>query len=349
MIERPTLPDRLHVVERADPHPWNDYLARHGPGGLFARAEWESVFAFYRLPVYRLAALRDERVVGVLPVVWQRSTLFGNQLVSLPWFDTAGAYGDDGEVRATLIEAALRLAKTFRANSVQLRQREPEPAAADVRTDKVLMRRALPSDPDLLWNEFTAKVRNQIRKAQKSGLAIEQGRAELLDEFFAVYSRNMRDLGSPPHHRGFFKRVIETFPAETRVYVVRLDGRPIGAGLTMANGDRLEIPWASSLNEFNSYCVNHLMYWQILHDACLRGFKWFHFGRSTVDSGPHRFKRQWGAEELPLYWSYMTGEKTRSASFKSPQNSYGWGVRIWRRLPVWLANGLGPKIIAKVS
>jgi len=252
-------------------------------------------------------------------LVWQKSWLFGNRLVSLPTFDTTGVVADDPEAQDLLIARALELASELGAELL-LRQLEPldaaprarhcpteagggsQVAAGRVGKDKVLIRVELPSDAGALWRSLKAKVRNQVRKPQKQGLSVDRGGEELLEDFYRVYSANMRDLGSPPHSRRFFRAVLEAFRDETTIYVVRLEGRTVGAGFTMANGDRLEIPWASSLRRYNPYCVNHLMYWHILEDACQAGYRWFHFGRSTEGSGQYRFKMQWRAEAVPLHW-----------------------------------------------
>jgi FemAB-related protein (PEP-CTERM system-associated) len=343
-----TVPTSLEVTENSDRTAWNEYVARRDGGGLFYLAEWAKAFAVYRLPVLRLAAVRGGRIVGALPLVWQRSLLFGNHFVGLPWFDAAGVLADDDQVREALVQRAVETAAGARAGSVQLRHVEPLDLSRHVRTDKVLMRLALEQDPEQLWKRFKPTVRNQVRKAGKCGLVAERGGAELLGAFFRVYSENMRDLGSPSHSLRFFEAVLEAFAQQTTIYAVRLEGEVIGAGLTMANGNRLEIPWASSLRRYNGLCVNHLMYWEILQDACRDGFEWFHFGRSSKDSGPYRFKRQWGAEPVQLHWYFLATNGRIANPDSSPQKSYDWGSRLWRRLPLRLSQSLGPRIIAKL-
>jgi FemAB-related protein (PEP-CTERM system-associated) len=342
------IPTSVQVVEDSDRTAWNEYVARRDRGGLFYRAEWASAFGVYRLPVIRLAAVRGGRIVGALPLVWQRSVLFGSHFVGLPWFDAAGVLADDDEVREALIQRAVETAAEARAGTVQLRHVEPLDLSRHVRTDKVLMRLALERDPELLWKRFKPTVRNQVRKAGKCELVAERGGADLLADFFRVYSENMRDLGSPSHSLGFFQAVLGAFPEETTIYVVRLRDEGIGAGLTMANGNRLEIPWASSLRRYNGLCVNHLMYWEILQDACRNGFEWFHFGRSSKDTGPYRFKRQWGAEPVQLHWYFLAAKGRITGADTSPQGSYDWGPRLWRHLPLWLSRSLGPRLVAKL-
>lgn len=336
------------VVEHADARAWNDYVARHSAGSILHRAEWESVYGAYGLPVVRLAAQRDGNIVGILPLVWQKSLLFGNQLVSLPWFDSAGVLADDRSAADELIAAARDAADARGGALVQLRHTEQLELDCPVRTDKVLMRLTLEPDPELLWKRLSAKVRNQVRKGQKSELVVESGGGELLGEFYAVYSTNMRDLGSPAHHRRLFEAVFDRFAEFCRIHVVRHRGSAIGAGLTIANGSRLEIPWASSLREFNNLCVNHVMYWEILAGACRERFERFHFGRSSRDSGTYHFKKQWGAEEVPLYWYLLNDVRNPEAAVAPPQESFGWAARVWRKLPLWLTRWIGPRIIAKV-
>lgn len=342
-------PDGTRVVEGPDAADWNRYVEQSESGTVWHRAEWEGLFGFYRLPVVRLAAVRGQSIVGVLPLVWQRSMAFGSHFVSLPWFDSAGVLADDPEARGALVDHALRLVEKRHAKTVQLRQLEPLDLSPHVRTDKVLMRLALDPDPESLWKGFKPEVRNQIRRARKAGLSVDRGGRELVADFFDVYSRNMRDLGSPSHHRRFFETLVDTFTDRTRIHVVRLEGKAIGAGMTIANGKYLEIPWASSLREFNKLCVNHMMYWEILEEACRDGYEWFHFGRSTPGSGPHKYKRQWGAKDVQLYWYYLSpSESDAQAAAVAPRESYGRAAETWKRLPLWMARSLGPRIIAKV-
>lgn len=348
----PSTPQSVPVeIDRApEGSAWNDYLYNRRPDApLYHRLEWQGVYDVYRLPVHRLAATRDGEIVGILPLVEQRSRIFGQQLTSLPWFDAAGIVADDEQARKALVDAAIQLAADRKVGWAHLREEHETGLSPHVRTDKVLMRLELPDDADVLWKKLKASVRNQVRKSEKSGLTVQDGGVELLDHFYQVYSFNMRDLGSPSHSRRFFEAVCENFASDVRLFVVYGESEPVGAGLTIANGQRLEIPWASSLRKYNSYCVNHGMYWRILSFACDNRFDWFHFGRSTVDSGPWRFKKQWGSEAVPLYWYYLSqDDAVASAAAEPPQERFGWGTQLWQRLPVAVSRQIGPRFIAKI-
>jgi hypothetical protein len=146
----------------------------------------------------------------------------------------------------------------------------------------------------------------------------------------------------------FFQTVFGAFPEESRLHVVRLHGRAVGAGFTMANGNTLEIPWASSLKSYNGLCVNHLMYWRILSQACADGFEQFHFGRSTRGSGQHHFKLQWGSVEVPLYWYLLGEERSGDHEAATPSGELGLGRRLWQKLPLWASRRLGPRFMAHI-
>lgn len=328
---------------------WNEYAARLSSDSLFFRTEWDAPYQTYRLKVDRLASFRDGKIVGILPLVRQQSFLFGRHLVSLPWFDACGVAADDEQSRAALVAEAVSRAKASRIAEVQLRQKQPSEISPHVRTDKVLMELPLPKTPGNLWDSFKPAVRNQVRKGQKSGLTVQSGGAELLADFFAVYSENMRDLGSPAHHRRFFEAVLENFAAESTLHVTKLNRETVGAGLTMANGNAMEIPWASSLRKHNKLCVNHTMYWHMLERSCEQGFEVFRFGRSTPDSGTYRFKKQWGAKPVQLHWYLLPTDPDAVPDTAPPKDSYGRAAQMWTKLPVWAANFIGPKIIARVA
>ena len=298
---------------------------------------------------YYVTAARAGQVVGCLQLVRQKSLLFGSHLCSLPYFDAAGIVASDAAATDALLDESRRLLQTLKAKWVELRQIQPVDEALPSRTDKITLRLALPSTAEELWGELKAKVRNQVRKAQQAGLVATNGGVELIDEFHAVYCRNMRDLGSPPHAKRFFRLIAEVFGDAVRVYVIRLGGRPVAASFTLRNGSIACVPWAGSDWRASDLCGNMLLYWTMLEDSCRRGAKCFDFGRSTRDSGTHKFKKQWGAEDVPLYWHYVLPPGGAMPELRPDSGKYGLATAIWKRLPVRLVRVLGPRIIRKLS
>jgi FemAB-related protein (PEP-CTERM system-associated) len=199
-----------------------------------------------------------------------------------------------------------------------------------------------------MWERLDRKVRNQIRKAQRSDLTVEQGGSDLLDDFYLVFARNMRDLGTPVYPRRMFLEVLDAFPERTRLHIVRLHGRPVGAGLAYRTGSTTEVPSASSIRDFNSLCVNHLLYWNVIERAVESGGTLLDFGRSTPNDGTYKFKAQWGAQPVPLHWEYRlaAGETLPNVSPANPK--FHLAIECWKRLPVPIANYIGPRIVRAI-
>jgi CelD/BcsL family acetyltransferase involved in cellulose biosynthesis len=158
-----------------------------------------------------------------------------------------------------------------------------------------------------------------------------------------VFAANMRDLGSPVHGRPFLRAVLEAFGPRARLLVARRAGRPVGGLLALLHGDTCYVPWASSLRAEAAHCPNMLLYWDVLRQACRDGFRRFDFGRSTRDSGTYRFKRQWGAAEVPLYW-YRLPLRGQAPAPPGEDERLAFAGRLWRRLPLGLTRWLGPRL-----
>jgi FemAB-related protein (PEP-CTERM system-associated) len=295
---------------------------------------------------YCLEAVQNGRICGILLLAYVRSLLFGRFLVSLPYLNTAGVVADNPAVAALLVDRAVALADELKVRYLELRHEQPIEHAAlnEQMTGKVHMRLALPSCGEQLWDALPAKVRNQVRKGEKSGLVVTWGKTELLADFYAVFSRNMRDLGTPVYSRRLFASVLRHFPQRAEFCVVRSEDRPVAAALLLHGLGVTEVPSASSLREYNLTCANMLMYWHLLERAVQRRQAVFDFGRSSMDSNTFRFKKQWGAEPSPATWQYYVRQGS-IAAVRPDNPRYGRMIRLWQRLPVALTRLIGPSIV----
>jgi len=231
------------------------------------------------------------------------------------------------------------------AAHIELRQEEPLATEWPVRSKKVSMRLALPPDYETLLKAFPSKLRSQVRRAQKEGMDVRVGGTELLGDYYRVFARCMRDLGTPVYEKGFFETILETFPKEVRLCVVSLNGSPLASGLLYGFRNRLEIPWAASDKRFSRLSPNMLLYGAVLEFACREGFKEFDFGRSSVDSGTYRFKAQWGAQPHQLHWYYWLSEGRRIPELNPDNPKFKAAIALWKRLPVPVANLVGPHLV----
>lgn len=283
-------------------------------------------------------------VCGILPMMLIKHWLFGAFYISLPWLDYGGALANSPETARALLDAATEQARQDRAGFIELRSVDPAFADLPVREDKVTFWLPL-GDADAIWKGFDAKVRNQVRKAQKSGLSCEFGREELLPEFYRVFARNMRDLGTPVWGAALFANILEAFPKTSEIAVIRHGEKPIGGGLVCSFKDTVYMPSASSLREYFRLCPNNLLYWEVIKRACENGYKTFDFGRSTVASGTYSFKKQWGAEIKRLHWQYVLLDGKQMPQLNPSNPRFTFLIEVWKRLPLPIANWLGPRIV----
>lgn len=324
---------------------WDAFVESH-PGGtadhLYA---WRRIFedVLGHRTAY-LIARQDGRVAGVLPLVLVRSRVFGRSGIAVPFLNYGGMLADDAAVRSALLDAGTRRAKAFGASHVELRHVERQFDGLPFRQHKLGMRRDLPATIDALWSAVDRKIRNQVRKAQKEGLEVVSGGAELVDEFYSVFAENMRDLGTPVYPSALFAGTLRLFPGRAKVSVVRYKGRPVAAGIVITFRDVVLNPWASSLREFRHLCPNMLLYWALLEQAVRDGARVFDFGRSSPGGGTHQFKLQWGAVEVPLHWEYVLLSRAEPPNQGPSNPRFERAIRAWQRLPLPIANLLGPKI-----
>ncbi|MCB1744351.1 MAG: FemAB family PEP-CTERM system-associated protein [Gammaproteobacteria bacterium] len=325
---------------------WDDFVASHPQASLYHGSAWHDVICrSFGHRGYALWATRGQRCVGVLPLVRLRSRLFGDYMVSIPFVNYGGALGEDAAIEQALMHVAAKRARSLGVGHIEFRDHRSRDTELAVRTDKVVMELPLDADPEVMRKRFGAKLRSQIKRPLREGAVARIGHIELLDDFYQVFSRNMRDLGTPVYARSFFATVLERMADKASVVLIHLGGRPAAAGLLLTHAGRTEIPWASSLREFNRESVNMLLYDTCIAHACERGSTIFDFGRSSIDSGTYRFKKQWGAEPLQLHWHYWLADGQSMPGLTPDNPKFRLAIAVWQRLPVSLTNLIGPAIV----
>ncbi len=280
---------------------WSRLCKQLGSGSPSRRLEWLAILrdGLGHRPVLLEARAGDE-TLGMLPLAHMQSALFGKFLVALPYLNVGGPLATHQNVARELIARAVELADELDVKHLELRNelRLVHPAFNHELTEKVHMRLNLPAAADKLWSRLGPKVRNQIRKAEKEGLSYSWGQWELLAEFYDVFSRNMRNLGTPVFSRRLFAGIVTHLADSAEFCVVRGRGRVLAAALVVHGAGVSEVPSASSLRQFKHLNANMLLYWQLLSRAIEHGQQTFDFGRSSEGSNTHRFKAQWGAAPI---------------------------------------------------
>lgn len=329
---------------------WNTFVESCAGRTNYHQYGWRKVIeeSFGHRTHYLVAREDEGRICGVLPLAHLKSALFGNFLVSLPFFNYGGLLYSEEGAAAALLESSRRLRDELGAEHVELRHLYTPQQGLPARNHKVTMLLELAESVEAQWQRLDPKVRNQVRKAEKTGLSVLTGQLELLDGFYRVFCRNMRDLGTPVYPERFFRQVLESFPEATRIISVQREGKTIAAGLLSWYADTLEVPWASSIRDYRELCPNNLLYWEAIRFAIGHGFARFDFGRSTPGEGTFRFKKQWGAEPHQLHWNYLVSAGQPLPELSPSNPKYRLAIGIWQRLPLALTNLLGPPIVRNI-
>jgi len=320
---------------------WDDFVAR-AEGGNFAQlAGWRDVLSQVLGAdcLYWVATDPHGEWQGVLPLARVKSRLFGHYLVSLPFLNYGGPLGSPGG-RRRLVAEAVAEARRGKADLLELRTRYDAALGLPVSTRKLTVLRALPESPDELWNDFPSKLRSQIRKPMKDGLEPRFG-PDQREAFYEVFARTMRDLGTPVLPRGWFERIAVTFPELIVFGVVYYHNEPLAAGCGFVWSGEFEMTWAGARRDRGA--ANMLLYWSFMEEMIRRRIGVFNFGRCTPGGGTHRFKQQWGGRDVPLPWC-QDAPGGRGATPSPDDPALSWGPRLWRWLPVPIANRLGPRL-----
>lgn len=340
---RDLTPDLCAGIRRfADAHPHG--RLEHDPRWLGVLRQ-----AMGHDPVALVARDADGTITGYLPLAGVSSALFGRYLVSLPYVNRAGILAADDATAAALLDAAIDLARDRQVQYLELRHDGHEldaPALTHTKHEKVVMVLDLPESRDDLMGAVPSKVRNLVRKGQKHGLELAVGGAELVDEFYSIFAVNMRDLGTPVYPRRLFAGIVEAFPESAQIVLTRYEGATIAGALLLHDTARqvTQVPSASCLRQFNPMAANMWMYFELLGLAVDRGARQFDFGRTTPESGPHRFKKQWGAKPRETPWQYVCLRGEIDA-MRPDHPRMQKRIAAWQKLPVWVTRLVGPQIV----
>ncbi|MDX9701525.1 MAG: FemAB family PEP-CTERM system-associated protein [Candidatus Auribacterota bacterium] len=334
--------DHGHLYEA-----WNNYVADQPVCSVYHMVEWKEIIckACYLRPYYFYAVDGSDRICGVLPLFRSKSFLFGTYLTSIPFFNYGGVAADSQEIAGLLFKAGIEAARECNAEYMELRHKETFLLDnVPSKTHKVRMVLDLPDTPDILWDSFKSKLRSQIKRASRENMSVRIGGMDLLTDFYRVFSANMRDLGTPVWPKKLFYHILDQLSDLAFICVVYYKKTPVATGFLLGFGDTMEIPFASSLRKYNTLSPNMLLYWNVLEFSCSKKFKKFDFGRSSPDAGTYRFKEQWGAVPQTLHWQYWLPRGSAMPEINPQNPKYQLAISAWRKLPVVVANTIGPHI-----
>jgi FemAB-related protein (PEP-CTERM system-associated) len=329
---------------------WEAFVLAHPKATFFHRAGWQKVIReVFRHDTYFLyAEAPDGQMLGVLPLAHVNSRLFGNALTGLPFAVYGGVVALSDEAATALEAEAQRLAVQLGTDHLELRHIERRHSDWPVQELYVTFRKAiLPKEEDNML-AIPRKQRAMVRKGIKNGLTSHLDPD--VGRFFDLYADNVHRHGTPAMPKRYFQALMDTFGPDCEVLTVcSAEGRPLSSVLSFYFRDEVLPYYAGDDEAARDLAANDFKYWELMRMACARGLKVFDYGRSKEGTGPYAFKRNWGFEPTPLHYEYRL-YKRESIPQNNPANAkYKLLIATWRRMPLGLANWLGPFIVRNLG
>ncbi len=344
---------KIKLASDQESNAWNNYVVNHGGATPYHDYAWkQSIEHAYGFACPYLLAQDDAgSISGVLPLVKITAPMMTGKLCSLPYCDLGGCLASDQQTENRLVDRAIELFHEQQLGVFEYRTTQSDPVEdeAQLQNQKVRMLLELPESSADLISSFKAKLRSQIRKAEKNGLTYQLGNSpEFIDLFYNAIANNMKLLGSPVHSKKWYREICRNYGDKAVISIVRHKDEVAGAGLILVNGNKVAIPWASTIRKFNPLSPNMLLYWSLLARSTDMGCRQFDFGRSSYGEGTFRFKQQWGAKPVPLEWKYLSAERNQEFQIQQATSSINKSrllvESVWRKLPLYLTIVLGSNI-----
>ena len=329
---------------------WDRFVETCPEATFFHRAGWKEVIErSFGHRTYYLYAERNGAIEGVLPLVHIKSALFGNSLSSLAFCVYGGPAAANAEARAVLDAAARALADRLNVASLEYRHIAPHRYDGAIEKADLYVTFRKPIDPDVEKNMLAIprKQRAMVRKGQKFGLtsAVDSDCRRL----YRVYSESVRNLGTPVFSRRYFDALKRTFDADCEVLVILHESEPVAAVMSFYFRDQVLPYYGGGSAKARDLAANDFMYWEVMRRACERGARLFDFGRSKRGTGAFDFKKNWGfpAEALAYQYVMRRGDKPPEINPLNPK--FRLFVEAWKRLPLPIANLIGPHIVRQLG
>jgi len=328
---------------------WDQFVMGCPQATFFHRSGWQRVIGkVYGHKTFFLFAESAGNIEGVLPLAHVDSLLFGNALVSLPFAVYGGVAAANPEAADALEREACRIAMRLGVGHLELRnvaQRHPDWPTQDL---YVTFRKEILPDQEANLLAIPRKQRAMVRKGINNGLTGEiDGDVE---RFFALYADNVHRHGTPAMPKGYFRALLDEFGPDAEVLtIVGPDREPLSSVLSFYFRDEVLPYYAGDYEAARDLAANDFKYWELLRRACGMGSKVFDYGRSKKGTGSYAFKKNWGFEPLPLHYEYCLYKRGAIPQNNPANAKYRLFIDAWRRMPIALANWLGPYIVRNLG
>jgi FemAB-related protein (PEP-CTERM system-associated) len=335
----------LRTLDAASAPAWDAFVAAMPTGSFFHRAAWARVIeSAFRHRTHYTYAEQDGAIVGVMPLATVKTRLFGHSLISVPFCVYGGPLAADAETRLVLETYATDLMTQNGASSVEFREREAVESDWAVRSDLyVTFRKKIEGDHERNMKAIPRKQRAMVRKGIQNGLTSVANHD--VDTLHRIYAESVRNLGTPVFGRRYFAILLDVFRDCADVVTI-LDGeQPIASVMNFYDRDEVLPYYGGGTLAARGRAGNDFMYWEVMRRAAERGYRLFDFGRSKRGTGAFAFKHNWGFEPAPLQYRFRLAPGASIPDHNPLNPKYRLFIAGWKKLPLPVANILGPPIV----
>jgi len=340
---------RLTAQDAASAKAWDEFVFACPQATFFHRSAWlQLIEQQFGHQAFFLYAEQDGAITGVLPLAQVKSMLFGHSLVALPFAVYGGVAASNDAAAASLETEAQAIAQRLGVEHLEFRNTAPRHTDWPKQDLYVTFRKEIFPEEEANMQAIPRKSRASVRKGIKNAL-VSQIDANV-DRFFALYADNVHRHGTPAMPKRYFAALLQAFGDDAEVMTVTSpDGRPLSSVLSFYFRDEVLPYYAGDDESARDLAANDFKYWELMRRACARGLKVFDYGRSKQGTGSFAFKKNWGFEPTPLHYEYCL-YKREAVPQNNPNNpKYQLMIRTWRRLPIGVANWLGPFIVRNLG
>jgi FemAB-related protein (PEP-CTERM system-associated) len=338
----------IRSLDDAGAAAWDAFVLAHPDGTFFHRAAWAGIIrAAFGHTTHYVVAEQDGAITGVLPLARVKTLLFGDTLISVPFCVYGGPLAADPESAAALARHAGVLLKQTGASAIEFRHRDDvtcDAAEWQARSDLyVTFRKPIEADNEKNMKAIPRKQRAMVRKGIQNGLTSVANRDAVL--LHGIYAESVHNLGTPVFSRRYFMLLAEVFGEDCDVVTV-LDGdTAIASVMNFYFRDEVLPYYGGGTAAARQRAANDFMYWEVMRRAADRGGKLFDFGRSKIGTGSHDFKKNWGFTPENLCYRYKLAPGASIPDHNPLNPKYRLFIAGWKRLPLPIANAIGPSIV----
>jgi FemAB-related protein (PEP-CTERM system-associated) len=338
----------VHLLQPEDAKKWDEFAFSCPDATFFHRSGWKTVIEqALGHKTWFLYAESGGRIQGILPLAEIDSLFFGHSLSSLPFCVYGGIAAISETAREALDKAAQALSTRLKADYLEYRNLKTFHQDWPAKDLYVTFRKEIDTDEERNMQAIPRKQRAMVRKAIKAGL--ESSIDEDIDRFFTAYSASVHRLGTPVFSRRYFRLLKHIFGDDCELLIITKEGRTVAGVMSFYFRDEVLPYYGGGTSEARDLAGNDFMYWELMRRACERGYKIFDFGRSKRGTGSFDFKKNWGFEPQPLHYEYQLGAAQAVPDHNPLNPKYQLFIKAWQKMPIQLANFIGPYIVRNLG